>query len=73
MWEVSALSRLAYSSADPRGQVARPDKGPMMYEGHAGEVNSVVFCPSDPLKLISCSDDASLRIWCGMVHHEISY
>ncbi|CAM9991654.1 unnamed protein product, partial [Discosporangium mesarthrocarpum] len=44
-------------------EVARP--GPPMARllGHINEVNGLDWCSAEPLKLASCSDDETVRVW----------
>ena len=44
-------------------QTARPAEAPIKLDSHVADVNAVAWCPSDTTTLLSCSDDATIRIW----------
>ncbi|EDO44039.1 predicted protein, partial [Nematostella vectensis] len=44
-------------------KVSDADRPPVCLRGHAGEVTSVVWCPQDITKVVTCSDDTTVRIW----------
>jgi denticleless len=41
----------------------RPDRAPLVLEGHSREVTSVVWAACDSLTLLSTSDDRTMKIW----------
>jgi len=44
-------------------KISNPTQAPMMLQGHNQEVTSVQWCPTDFTKIVSCSDDNTIRIW----------
>ncbi|KAG9283144.1 hypothetical protein AMEX_G1882 [Astyanax mexicanus] len=44
-------------------KISEPAKAPVMLQGHSQEVTSVTWCPTDFTKLVTCSDDNTVRIW----------
>ncbi|KAL2082529.1 hypothetical protein ACEWY4_022347 [Coilia grayii] len=44
-------------------KISNPTQAPMMLQGHSQEVTSVQWCPTDFTKIVSCSDDNTIRIW----------
>ncbi|KFM25464.1 Denticleless protein-like protein [Auxenochlorella protothecoides] len=39
------------------------DRRVHVWEGHEGEVTAVAWCPTDPDRLASAADDATVRVW----------
>ncbi|XP_012676440.2 denticleless protein homolog [Clupea harengus] len=57
---------LATGSSDHHAyiwKISEPTQAPMMLQGHSQEVTSVAWCPTDFTKIVSCSDDNTIRIW----------
>ncbi|KAG5277290.1 hypothetical protein AALO_G00115830 [Alosa alosa] len=57
---------LASGSSDHNAyiwKISEPNQAPMMLQGHSQEVTSVAWCPTDFTKIVSCSDDNTIRIW----------
>ncbi|XP_015690029.2 denticleless protein homolog [Oryza brachyantha] len=44
-------------------QVDQPESGPIILEGHEGEVTSVDWCASEIGKIATTSDDSKVRVW----------
>ncbi|CAI9550575.1 unnamed protein product, partial [Staurois parvus] len=44
-------------------KVSTPLASPIMLQGHSQEVTSVTWCPSDFTKIVTCSDDNTVRVW----------
>ncbi|KFP86632.1 Denticleless protein, partial [Apaloderma vittatum] len=44
-------------------KVSEPSLPPRMLLGHSQEVTSIAWCPSDFTKIVTCSDDNTVRIW----------
>ena len=44
----------------------------MVLRGHAREVTGVAWCPTDPLQLATCGDDASVRVW-ALARRQLSH
>ncbi|XP_063079803.1 denticleless protein homolog [Engraulis encrasicolus] len=44
-------------------KISNPTQPPMMLQGHNQEVTSVQWCPTDFTKIVSCSDDNTIRVW----------
>ncbi|NXD28296.1 DTL protein, partial [Spelaeornis formosus] len=44
-------------------KVSEPSLPPRMLLGHSQEVTSIAWCPSDFAKIVTCSDDNTVRIW----------
>ena len=49
----------------PRGgvQVGAPYMRPLVLAGHDREVTAVAWCPSDPHRIATCGDDATVKLW----------
>ncbi len=52
-------------SGTPRAaaQVDRPRAKPVTLVGHAREVTAVAWAPMEPFQVVTCGDDASVRVW----------
>lgn len=44
-------------------QVRAPHMRPHVLEGHDREVTAVAWCPSDPHRIATCGDDATVKLW----------
>ncbi|KAF7047395.1 hypothetical protein CFC21_056331 [Triticum aestivum] len=44
-------------------QVDQPENGPIVLKGHEGEVTSVDWCSLEVGKIVSSSDDSTVRVW----------
>ncbi|NXC13686.1 DTL protein, partial [Corythaeola cristata] len=44
-------------------KVSEPSLPPWILLGHSQEVTSIAWCPSDFTKIVTCSDDNTVRIW----------
>lgn len=44
-------------------QVDRPENGPIVLKGHEGEATSVDWCALEVGKIVSSSDDYTVRVW----------
>jgi len=44
-------------------QVDRPRAKPVTLVGHAREVTAVAWAPTEPFQVVTCGDDASVRVW----------
>ncbi|NXJ83008.1 DTL protein, partial [Trogon melanurus] len=44
-------------------KISEPSLPPRMLLGHSQEVTSIAWCPSDFTKIVTCSDDNTVRIW----------
>ncbi|KAM4771451.1 denticleless protein homolog [Rhinophrynus dorsalis] len=44
-------------------QVSNPHVPPVTLIGHSQEVTSVTWCPTDFTKIVTCSDDNTVRVW----------
>ncbi|XP_077138423.1 denticleless protein homolog [Ranitomeya variabilis] len=44
-------------------QVSSPRAAPIMLQGHSQDVTSVTWSPTDFTKIVTCSDDNTIRIW----------
>ncbi|XP_071996271.1 denticleless protein homolog [Engystomops pustulosus] len=44
-------------------QVSNPYTPPLMLQGHSQEVTSVTWSPTDFTKIVTCSDDNTVRVW----------
>ncbi|XP_073484511.1 denticleless protein homolog [Aquarana catesbeiana] len=44
-------------------QVSAPEAPPIMLQGHSQEVTSVTWCTADFTKIVTCSDDNTVRVW----------
>ncbi|NXK25045.1 DTL protein, partial [Arenaria interpres] len=44
-------------------KVSEPSLPPRILIGHSQEVTSIAWCPSDFTKIVTCSDDNTVRIW----------
>ncbi|XP_069810339.1 denticleless protein homolog [Dendropsophus ebraccatus] len=44
-------------------QVSKPYAAPIMLQGHSQEVTSVTWSPTDFSKIVTCSDDNTVRVW----------
>ncbi|XP_075719409.1 denticleless protein homolog [Rhinoderma darwinii] len=44
-------------------QVSKPHAPPIMLQGHSQEVTSVTWSPTDFTKIVTCSDDNTIRVW----------
>ncbi|CAN2387418.1 signal transduction involved in G2 DNA damage checkpoint [Pristimantis euphronides] len=44
-------------------QVSKPCAPPLMLQGHSQEVTSVTWSPTDFTKLVTCSDDNTIKVW----------
>ncbi|NWY52080.1 DTL protein, partial [Chionis minor] len=44
-------------------KVSEPSLPPRILVGHSQEVTSIAWCPSDFTKIVTCSDDNTVRIW----------
>ncbi|XP_062213300.1 uncharacterized protein LOC133914178 [Phragmites australis] len=44
-------------------QVDQPESSPIVLEGHEGEVTSVDWCVSEVGKIVTSSDDSTVRVW----------
>ncbi|XP_056424233.1 denticleless protein homolog isoform X2 [Hyla sarda] len=44
-------------------QVSKPYAPPIMLQGHSQEVTSVTWSPTDFTKIVTCSDDNTIRVW----------
>ncbi|KAM4041158.1 denticleless protein homolog [Anomaloglossus baeobatrachus] len=44
-------------------QVSNPHAPPVMLQGHSQDVTSVTWSPTDFTKIITCSDDNTIRVW----------
>ncbi|KAL6637087.1 hypothetical protein ACP70R_024659 [Stipagrostis hirtigluma subsp. patula] len=44
-------------------EVDRPESGPIVLEGHEGEATSVDWCVSEVGKIVTSSDDSTVRVW----------
>ncbi|NXI45265.1 DTL protein, partial [Galbula dea] len=52
-------------------KVSEPSLPPRMLLGHSQEVTSIAWCPSDFTKIVTCSDDNTVRIWRLRRHPEV--
>ncbi|XP_789660.4 denticleless protein homolog [Strongylocentrotus purpuratus] len=53
-------------------KIGEPESPSVTLEGHGAEVTSVTWCPTDFTKVVTCSDDNTMRIWkmsTGQVTH----
>ncbi|XP_063958140.1 denticleless protein homolog isoform X2 [Lytechinus pictus] len=44
-------------------KIGEPESPSVILEGHDAEVTSVTWCPTDFTKVVTCSDDNTMRIW----------
>ncbi|XP_066451138.1 denticleless protein homolog [Eleutherodactylus coqui] len=44
-------------------QVSDPHAAPVMLQGHSQEVTSVTWSPTDFSKVVTCSDDNTIKVW----------
>ena len=44
-------------------QIDHPEVPPLMLPGHTKEVTAVGWCPTDPSRIVTCSDNNDLRLW----------
>ncbi|NXT50825.1 DTL protein, partial [Pluvianellus socialis] len=51
-------------------KVSEPSLPPRILVGHSQEVTSIAWCPSDFTKIVTCSDDNTVRIWRLRCHPE---
>ncbi|KAJ8045958.1 Denticleless protein-like [Holothuria leucospilota] len=44
-------------------KVDEPDSPPIILSGHSGEVTAVAWSPLDKMRIATCADDCTMRIW----------